>query len=108
MEKRGKEMKKIMRCIECGSVDIKIWDCGYSSFNVGGAKCNKCGNNIELKCCGCFPEEEIITSWNRSNPAYDEAIKRKRTSIEKHRKSIIKLEQKISELTEKEMKEKYE
>ncbi len=100
-------MKKIMRCIECGSTDIKIWDCGYSSFNVGGAKCNKCGNETELKCCGCFPEEEIIRSWNNANPTYDVAIKRLRDSMENHRLNIYALKLQISDLTEKEMKEKY-
>ena len=34
-------------CIKCGSDDIRFINCGYSSFNVGSATCQKCGNKVE-------------------------------------------------------------
>ena len=34
----------ILPCKKCGSTDIKLYDCGYSSFNCGGGKCQRCGS----------------------------------------------------------------
>ena len=71
--------KRIKPCIVCKSKDIEIDDCGYSSFNVGCAKCKDCGHEVKLKNCSCFPEKEIITAWNRKNslrPAYPSSVKK--------------------------------
>jgi len=59
--------KRAKPCRKCDSKDIKIWDCGYSSFNVGGAKCNNCGHEVKLSPCGCYPRDEIISAWNRDS-----------------------------------------
>ena len=92
-------MKKIRPCLECGSTDIKIWDCGYSSFNVGGATCNSCGNKTKLSVCGCFPEGDIITQWNSHNPNLEEAIEKIHLSTKNLKKQIQKNRDKITKLT---------
>lgn len=54
-------------CLECGSADILLSDCGYSSFNVGGGKCKSCGHEV-TKTVGTFPTMEGLASiWNTAN-----------------------------------------
>ncbi|MFI5113519.1 MAG: hypothetical protein ACHP7J_00140 [Terriglobales bacterium] len=55
---------KAKPCRKCGGTDLSIWDCGYSSFNVGGVKCKKCGHEVKVSPCGCDPKEELIKAWN--------------------------------------------
>lgn len=58
---------KAKPCRECGGKDIEIGDCGYSSFNVGWGKCKKCGFEVKVSPCGCFPHDEIVERWNKRN-----------------------------------------
>lgn len=55
----------IKKCIKCGKSDIKLWDCGYSSFNVCGIDCKNCDRKIRVN--GDWSEEELINEWNRLN-----------------------------------------
>ena len=57
-------MKRIKPCPVCGSENIEISDCGYSSFNVGWGRCKSCDFQETVKPCGCFPKDEIISYWN--------------------------------------------
>ena len=95
-------------CIKCGSKDIKIWDCGYSSFNVGGADCKKCGNKVKLDMCGCFPKNEIIDIWNKANPTLKKAISNIESQIDKLKGEIQEKRNEISELTRVHMMLKYD
>lgn len=61
---------KAKPCRKCGGTDFDIWDQGYSSFNVGGIRCKnkKCGHEIKVYPCGCFPRDEIVHAWNTDKP----------------------------------------
>ena len=55
-------------CIKCGSSDIRIYDCGYSSFNCGGGECRNCGNDVTVSHLGCDPTiDELASIWNSEN-----------------------------------------
>lgn len=57
-------MSNLKNCPQCGSnQNVTISDHGYSSFNIGYAKCS-CGFEVKLDPCSCFPEEEIKKHWN--------------------------------------------
>lgn len=84
-------MAKLKPCRKCGSANIKISDCGYSSFNVGTVKCKKCGHNIVLSPCSCFPNNELIAAWNKDKPTTEEQLKDAKATIRKLRKEITKL-----------------
>lgn len=53
-------------CFKCGSEDINVWDCGYSAFNVYGATCKKCKQEIQCK-YGDFEAKVIAEKWNNVN-----------------------------------------
>ena len=68
-----KETKTVEReihvapCLECGGVEIDLGDSGYSSFNVGGGKCKKCGHETTGG-VGCLPKiDELAAIWNAGN-----------------------------------------
>ena len=55
---------KLKPCKKCGSTNITLWDCGYSSFNPGGGKCDK-GHKVSGE-AGCSPTTEVLASiWNK-------------------------------------------
>ena len=55
---------KIKPCKKCGSTEIKLWDCNYSSFNLGGGTCKKCGREVKSE-AGCLPSKnDLIKIWN--------------------------------------------
>lgn len=55
---------EILPCKKCGSTEIEIGDCNYSSFNVGGGTCRGC-KNASNGTVGTFPtQEEMIRIWN--------------------------------------------
>lgn len=87
--------KNIRPCLKCGSKNIKVWDCGYSSFNCGGVKCEDCGNEIKSQYLSCYPEDDLISIWNRNNPTPKKRIKELKKEIELLEKSIEELEKNI-------------
>jgi hypothetical protein len=98
--------KKINNCIKCGSDDIKVWDCGYSSFNCGGAKCRKCGN--ENKVNHNEGIDDVIDSWNKHSPIVEDYIKLLHKSIDGYKKNIEETKEKITKYTRIFMEEKYD
>ena len=74
-KKEAKALKKIINCCkECGSTDIEIGDCGYTTFNCGWAKCKKCKNDIHMQ-LGPFASHKIlVNAWNRENPTKEQEI----------------------------------
>lgn len=54
-------------CIQCGSDEIELWECGYSSFNPGGGRCRKCGREVQ-EMCSCNPTSyDLAAIWNKQN-----------------------------------------
>lgn len=54
---------KIKACKKCGSTAVRLWDCGYSSFNPGGGKC-QCGQEVMGE-AGCSPtQDDLAKIWN--------------------------------------------
>lgn len=53
---------RILPCPSCGNKDVRLFDCGYSSFNPGWAKC-KCG--YEFKSGYVDSWKDVVTPWNR-------------------------------------------
>jgi transcription elongation factor Elf1 len=97
--------KKINNCIKCGSDDIKVHDCGYSSFNCGGAKCNNCGNEKKVN----YNEgiDDVIDSWNKHSPTVEDYVQLLHKRVEGHKKSIEKTKEEITKYTRMLMEEKY-
>lgn len=84
---------KVSSCLKCGSDDITIYDCGYSSFNVGGGKCNKCGNEVS-DTVDCLPSKKrLVSIWNSKNDL-DFLINNKELEIEKNKKELEELKSK--------------
>lgn len=60
----------VEKCIVCGEADVETRDCGYSSFNVCGVKCKKCGRSMSFN--GDYTKEELIAKWNHRNGEMDD------------------------------------
>lgn len=89
-ETRTKELY-VAPCIKCGSDNIIIGDCGYSSFNVAYGKCkNCCKNDISFQCDWNINKKEIIQHWNSKNDI-NLVIKSKEKFIKELQKEISKL-----------------
>lgn len=81
---------KILPCVKCGSNDVELDNCGYSSFDVAWGKCLKCGNEVKISPCS-FPTKRMIAEkWNKAN---DPVILKS-----EYEKQIAELQKKISEL----------
>lgn len=70
--------KRIKPCFECGSKNIIIRDCNYSSFNCGYVECSKCGLKHESS-CGIMDdaEKDLIKSWNSRMTNLEKSAKTK-------------------------------
>ena len=81
-------MAKLKPCWKCGNDDITLWDCGYSSFNVSGVKCNnpKCKHEIKVNGLWLNVNEELIKAWNRDRMEF----KKRRTELAKQLKAMDK------------------
>lgn len=66
--------KRIKPCRKCGGTDIHVWDCGYSSFNVGGVVCKSCGHEVRVSPCGLDPSNELVKAWNSNVPSAEEKM----------------------------------
>lgn len=84
---------KVDPCVECGSENLDVYNCGYSSFNVAGVKCLECGNDIEMGAASWnVSNSALVKNWNKvNNPAkkikqLEEQIKNLQTKIEKTKK----------------------
>lgn len=88
-EIRTKELY-VAPCIKCGSDNIIIGDCGFSSFNVAYGKCQSCKNEISFPCVWNINKQEIIKHWNSKNDI-NLVIKSKEKFIKELKKEISKL-----------------
>lgn len=79
-------------CIECGGIDIKILNCGYSSFNAGHAKCRGCGREINENNFDDGPSGDLylVKCWNKANPT-------KKQQVVLLGKEIPRMEQRLKE-----------
>ena len=74
---------KLKPCKKCGSKNIRLWDCGYSSFNPGGGECLKCHATVKGE-AGCLPTSATLASiWNKGQKLMVE--EKLRVDIEKLR-----------------------
>ncbi len=67
-----KELKErrveVLPCVKCGSDDIDLHDCGYSTFNVAYGRCRNCKNEVKLSPAPCNLDMELLAkSWNEAN-----------------------------------------
>lgn len=70
-------------CIKCGSEDIKLFDYGYSSPNIGGGECKACKHNVTQNIMSLDPKpSELAVIWNASNDK-ETLIKAARARIKK-------------------------
>lgn len=80
-------------CLECGSEDIQLSDSGYSSFNVGGGKCNKCGHETTTT-VNCMPTMDSLAHiWNEANDI-KALIAKEEEKIQTSRNRITELKKK--------------
>jgi hypothetical protein len=87
-KKKAKALKNSINCCkDCGSIDIKIQDCGYTTFNCGQVECRKCKNDIQIQLGPDENHKTLIKAWNKKNPTKEQEVKL--------------LEKSISEITEK-------
>lgn len=73
---------EVYPCIKCGSENIEIYNCGYSSFNCAGGKCKKCGHKVETHADWDAKDSYLIASWNLEN---DPSVLIERLNNERHR-----------------------
>ena len=85
--------KQINVCVKCGSDDISINNCGYSSFNAGSGKCNNCGNEVIANNGSWSDNDWIIDEWNYNNPTKEQEINILESKIQKLQKKIAKAKQ---------------
>ena len=61
-----KRTVKLRPCKGCGGTDIKLWDCGYNTFNVSGGTCQKCGRKIVENNLDNPPKAKLAAIWNNA------------------------------------------
>lgn len=76
------------KCRKCGCKDIKIDDCGYSSFNVGWAQCTECGHKLKWNNMGCFPYDDIVRLWNKDKKPKPSKAEKDKETIKRLRKAL--------------------
>lgn len=80
----GTEKLTIAACPCCGG-EIHVWDCGYSSFNPGGADCKQCLRKWKLGYVDNRWDAGLL--WNKKAAS----ISRRLLAA-----SLIKVEEKVS------------
>jgi hypothetical protein len=59
---------EILPCVKCGSNNIELKDCGYTTFNVAWGKCIDCGNEVQLNPAPWNLNIELLAkTWNNGN-----------------------------------------
>lgn len=82
---------KIKPCKKCESTDIELWDCGYSSFNPGGGKCNNCG--FEVSDYTLYDDKASLTKiWNAGQKlTAEEENKELRRELKDLKRRMVKM-----------------
>lgn len=77
---------RLKPCKVCKSTKIKLWDCGYSSFNPGGGECHR-GHKIQSE-AGCMPtQNDLARIWNTGQRLTSE--ERLRVKYKKLRREFV-------------------
>lgn len=64
---RVKSTFEVVPCLQCGSEDIQLGDCGYNTFNIAKADCKGCGRHLSWD-CGMDPSKaDVAKMWNAEN-----------------------------------------
>ena len=73
---------KIKACPKCGKVlNLRAWNCGYSSFDVSGVTCETQGCDYELKWSNAtMSVTECFRSWNKH---VDKALTKAKAEVRK-------------------------
>jgi hypothetical protein len=61
LDKKKLEHGSMLRCPMCKTHNLKIHDCGYSSFNAGHVECG-CGYKVDFK--NLNNEKDYVKAWN--------------------------------------------
>lgn len=82
---------EILPCIECGSDNISLHNCGYTTFNVITGTCSDCGIKYDLDASWeDETRESMIRCWNKLNDP-NAMIKYLYDEMEEKRKKIIEI-----------------
>ena len=95
-ERDSKKRKiKITPCKKCKSTDIAINNCGYTTFNVGNVKCNRCKQEIKVDYVAWDTDGdiELLRRWNYLN-----SKKYIRDKIKSHEKNIKALNKELMKM----------
>ena len=84
MAMEGQVPMKLKPCKICGSKNIKLWDCGYSSFSPGGGRCEN-GHEVSGEAAGAT-KEDLARIWNNGQ---------KPTEVEKLKAEVKRLKAKL-------------
>lgn len=92
---------EVYPCIKCGSENIEIYNCGYSSFNCAGGKCKRCGHTVETHASWDAKKSSLIKAWNKEN---DPSIVIERLNVERNKinneiRRLKKLRNKMNKVT---------
>ena len=86
---------KAKPCPKCGSKDLNIGDCGYSSFNIAWVRCNGC--QLVVKVTG----DSAVSTWNQwVKDPIDMLLKRIRGTAKDRRRAAHRLDKKDVDVTE--------
>lgn len=86
-----RKKKAINACYKCGEKDVKIRNCGYSSFNVGSGECPSCGFKVNASNGDWDNDDWIINEWNFRNPTKEQEIERLEKQVNTLQEKIKKL-----------------
>jgi hypothetical protein len=76
---------KLNRCYGCGSDDIELYDCGYSSFNACGGKCLACGFKVSCSRTG-LDQKGLAFVWNDHRKDVVAQLKKLRKELRQSRR----------------------
>lgn len=60
--RKNKQGYSILPCPLCDSMDVKLSDCGYTTYNPGKAICEDCGHKVMVM--HVETEKDMIPIWN--------------------------------------------
>ncbi len=85
----SKKIEKPKPCRKCGSKNLKIWNCGYNTFNPGGIRCIDCGHEVKVSDCDNWnPNPTLINAWNKNKKSTLEQLQDAKKEIKQLRKEL--------------------
>ena len=61
-KRKNKQGFLIQACPSCSSYDVRVSDCGYTTYNPGKATCNNCGHAVKAQ--HVDSERDMVPVWN--------------------------------------------